>query len=258
MREGTFEVRLLVASHPEDFELAMRCVELLLADPGARIDAKDMGTVSRSELRERLDAASLRRRAVDGCRALRDAFGVKDMGSKITVPSPVRAYHLSRPSLARLREAGADSDEAFAERLWADMRRVQYGEAARGREDASLFFVTRKKGEGRDIPIAFWGHGPALVMPDAEVFLVASGAERAAPTLHVLQADLPHVAGPLFAGWLDAAAALLDAADDAAWAGMLARAREKDQGSGVFERLARVAPGERPPPATPKPWWRFW
>jgi hypothetical protein len=183
-QEGAVTVRLLACSSPEDHELGLRFVRATAELAGAGVRPQDADELAVGELDGRYGADWAARQVTSAARLV--ARLARERG-QVTIPGPVRDFHLGKRLLAELsgpaegdgpEQGGGSGDEAppdevFAERLLAAIRRTQYVDPERYYE-ASEIEVDAGGGAG-SVRVAVWtpssiGH---LFTPVDYVFLTA-------------------------------------------------------------------------------------
>jgi hypothetical protein len=240
-----FEVRMMAASSPDDFDLAYRILEAI-GGAGAVVRTEMGDPVPLPELAPRFQGPDVWEEIRPPLSTL--ARLIEMEGKTFTLPGPSEVgYAIGPETLSKLRSAG---DEAgFPQRLIEDMRRVVHGDYA-GYEVASQW---RGGTEGDPFTLAMWLPGWACFLPASQFVLLQRRDDPDDGMVIIRREDLPAVASG-FTTILDEEQALLDAAREEAWDEILQRAEQVEvelPGSSGAEQ-----PSDPPPPA--KRWWQFW
>ena len=240
LRDGDrLTVTVRACSCEEDWQLALRVLEALVADREQRINADVYGELSLGELRGRVDppkavtgSLSTLIALIDGeAGRLSDAEGPE----VLSMPGPGRSYALGPRRLAELRARA--SEESLPLAILEDIRRVRYADLG-DRHEANVLVTTT----GERMTFAVWGERCAALLPDAQRYVI--DVAQATKLLIIPAKALQEVAGPLFEGWLDESSALVRESTAEEWAALIERARP------VAEDLA--------PTRRPRRWWQFW
>jgi len=203
--KGTFEVRLMSMSAPEDTELALRIVETVAARLGVRtVDSENFGELPVSELRVAHDDAWVRNQWESGASVVAAMIG--QGRGPITVPGARRSFVLGTRSIAEL---------DTSDKLLARMRRVQWIERE-GFRAAGVFEAS--KDDGR---FTF-----AVLLPDEDIFIPVTDKIVIKDDAAIVfdRSKLADVVGPRWEA-LDECQGCFRAISGADWNAVIGRAR---------------------------------
>ena len=219
--KGTFQVRILTLSAPEDYDLAMRLAEAVARLAGVKeSDPEDDDPFPIEELRSRYGDEWVRNTNRAGLAVVRTMAG-EDKTNTLTLSGPVRPFHLGQRLLGELEAAGPEDE--LLDRLIQAMRSVQ------NVDEEEYYFANvmeAKKGEEEDAPkITFTAFGPGVryLLPDVK-YLVLVGEEGEEP-LFLPAEKLPELLPEGNWSWLDEKQMLVEPIDEDDWPEFLERAQ---------------------------------
>jgi hypothetical protein len=219
-KDGKLTIVIRALASPDDCDLALRVADAVarLAGVGT-VHADYFGDVDLTELRRLHTADWMREQAVSGARIL--ATLIREGRGPMQMPGPNRSCYVGTRLLAELEAKGPP--DAFAERVLATMRRVQWDVPASFR-NAGVFVsggVGGDAGPGRETHFAIWLPDENLVLPyvDYVALRVTEGEIVMVPFAAVGALAGRH------ATLLDECQLLVPAMSATDWSALVARAR---------------------------------
>ncbi len=214
--EDGFQVRIMSCSCAQDYELALRTVEIVAQATGGMIEAEFGNEVTVETLREEFGRDWVNSMVTSGASFLPRLVASESMKGPLTLPGPVRDFVFGPRVIAEL----AGPEETFAERLFEKIRQVRYF------DDEEYYQAKKMKvtpNDGKPVDVAIWGEGVTYLLPNVKLL--------------VLMADDAPIFVPAEAIW-ELAGDACRALDDAQ---VLVEAIEGDEWLAVIERALKLA-----------------
>lgn len=187
--DGVFNARIMVASCPDDYRLALDLVEAAARAAGTTIRAEDgHEDVAPDAIGAHWDDAWIEHHSHSMARTVISMAESSETGETMTMGGPARSFSLGPRIVARLR---AGPDEGIEERLFTEMRRLQY--IADEDDDGDGIYCAKTMAMRRDdteVRFAVWGPGVAYLMPpvdylaliaDEQIMIPVTAASKLAP-----------------------------------------------------------------------------
>lgn len=238
----TILVRINSLASPEDYELALRFVEVFTLESKQAVEDEDGRIVSSDQLRFVYSSDWINEQNGAGTNAL-IAMLKKEGNSTVTLPGVRRDFHVGRRLIKELSDAGPDSE--LTARLIQRMREVQFIDTDYWYPAAVLEVV--EPGTKRKFTASVWGAGGNYVFGDVDKLLITLGDE----VLFVPIETIPQVA-PGKCRFLDEKQLLVEKFTNDEWTAVVDRARKCQQ----VELSSSVKSGQSKD--TQNPWWKFW
>jgi hypothetical protein len=184
-------VRILVGSCPHDYRLALAMVTAAARAVNGTISSEDgVDDVGADAVDEHWGPQWLEEHSHGMVRSILSIAESSQVGDVLTMNGPVREFALGPRVLARLR---GGPDEGVEERLFADMRRLQYIAAPADDGDGvycANAMSMRRDEDGPEVRFAVWGPGVSYLIPpvdllalntDERIMVPVTAAETLAP-----------------------------------------------------------------------------
>lgn len=240
LEEGTFSVRVMSCSCPEDYQLALDMICNLARKTGGTISSEEGVEFSCGTREEQYGHAWIDDHVQSICTmTLNMALDPQYKGEVMTMHGAVRPFHLGS-RLAQQLVAEGDA-RAITRSLIERIRAVQYidRDEEEGPYAANPMSVTFRN--GKEATLTAFGPGVYYLLPDVEYLALI-----AEPPIYVRYDALPTLVGERLQ-YLDERHALVEPIPDDEWERFLARARGH-----------AVDPEAGSNGGTGRKWWRFW
>lgn len=241
LENGSFSVRLLTMASAEDFELGIQLIEAAATILEEPIEAEDSDEpLPLLGFRAQYGSEWVQGMLSSAPSAIVNIAERENRGP-ITIPGLLRPYHLGTRKLKLLRSAGPESE--FANRLYEDLRRIQYVNLEEYYEAKTL---VSKGADGKEITFAAWTPEVRYWFPKVDYFVIQTpeGGNPFVPASVLLGLSSGKIR------WLDEAQALVETFTEEEWGSFLASTR-----------ALRCYPPGKPKnelPMKTKQWWQFW
>ena len=163
---GAMQVRIMTCSCREDFDVAFELVREIARSCNASIQPEDRdGSISVAEFDATYDDAWVDDMVKSGATFLPAMIREREMASPLTLPGPVRDFHIGDRLLGEIEAEGGD----FADALFKRIRETRYVDP-----DQYFFHANQMaiQAEGSDVQkiIAAWGPGVDYIFPRVDYF----------------------------------------------------------------------------------------
>jgi hypothetical protein len=213
--DGTFQVRIMAFSSPEDYELALAIVGRAAEFYESEVTPEDGDAIPLGQFRRKYSQAWAARE-IEVLFEMLPKMLDKETGT-LQLMGAVRPFHLGQRLMGELRAAGPA--EGLTDRIIEAMRRVQNVD-----QDeyycASALRVEPRNG-GKKFTVAAWAPGVRYLFPQVDYLAVIEP-----PSGHFLvpYKKLSAIAGDRWS-WLDEEQTLVEPFEDEEWTALLERAR---------------------------------
>jgi hypothetical protein len=232
LETGTFDVRVLTLSAPEDYELALRFAEAFARAGRMRVHPEFGSPLRVLELRKAHGDDWIRATNAGGAEAL--VASVLEEGDTATLEGVVRPFHVGPRVVSELGLDGGP--EEFASRLVERLRASQWIAGEESDVFAANAFVA-KNDHGEPVTFAAWVPACRCLFPDVPYLRLASSpSSRPGAPFFIPTEALEKIEGVRWT-WLDEKQRIVEPIED--WTEHLARAR----------RFAVSLGGKAKPPA---------
>lgn len=206
------QIRIMSCSCSEDYELALRTVEIVARMTGGEIESEYGETCDIGTLRLAFDQGWVDQMVESGATILPRMLEGGRVQGPLTLPGPERDFVFGARVMAELGEV----DDTYPERLFTKIREVRYFD-----DDAyfaaNVMQVTPPGGE--PATIAVWGPGVKYLFPNVKYLVVSAETPLFVPAAAVWE-----LAGAACRA-LDDAQVLVEAIDDQDWDDLVKRAQ---------------------------------
>lgn len=162
---GYFQVRIMTCSCAEEYEAAFEIVKQVAKKYAVKIEPEDRDPISLSEFDTQFDDAWVAEMVTSGATFLPAMIKDEAMASPLTLPGPVRDFHIG-PRL--LKELEADPRD-FTEALFDCIRRTRYVDPEEYWYHANQMAISAPDSEHQST-IAAWGPGVDYIFPKVDYF----------------------------------------------------------------------------------------